>query len=68
MTDQDFSKMTEDELMEVHFDLSMEIADRMRAVLDMKREVSKAAKVLDKIDLQLEVRQSQALKAENKLN
>lgn len=63
-----YGKMTEEELFESHFDASHEIADIMRHIIDMKRKVVKLSKDLDQIDLEIESREAQFLKTQNKLN
>lgn len=64
----DFSRMTEDELFEHHFELTQELADAVRHSLHVKREIVKMSRELDKIELQIEGKHADELKAENKLN
>ena len=62
-----FSEMTEEEILGNHFDASMEIADTMREIVNMKRHIVKLTKILDEIDVEMEFRQSKQLRQENKL-
>ena len=68
MKDQDFSKMSEDELFDLHCDATHEIAGITVGIVSAQKEVRKLVKTLNKLDLELESREAKKMGLENKLN
>lgn len=62
-----YKEMTEEDLLESHFEATQEIADLMRGIISMKRRVIALSKDLDNIDMEFESREAKKLKKENKL-
>lgn len=62
------SHMSEDDLFGSHCETSHELADLTRAILDGQKRVNKLAKLLDKIELEMEQREANVLREQDMLN
>ena len=67
MKQENFDQMSEDELFEAHCDQTHELAELTRVYFDVKRDMAKLAKSLDKIDFALNAIEAKKAKSENRL-
>ncbi len=68
MKNQKLSKMTEDEIWESHCDAIHELAGLAFTTIKIQRDMQKLTETIEKLDLEIESRESKSLKQENKLN